>query len=511
MKQLLLSTLFLLVVCLSATFGATAHAATNAILTVNSTKDTDDHSCDARGTGIGNKDCTLREAIEIANGTVGVQETIEFSIPETINTPGTCGLLNHTCAIVLLSPLPAIVDPLSIDGYSQPGASPNTLALGDDAKIKIILYGANLPQSSYGLTLTAGKSTVRGLNIAKFGAGIMLQSDKNTIAGNFIGTDNTGQSAQGNLLGIGVYGTANQIGGTVPADRNVVSGNQAGGVILSSGARNTVQGNYVGTNAQGLVAVPNGHGIWLANSNQNTIGGKGKSARNIISGNQGAGIYAGGIPLGNRVQGNFIGVGSNGTTTLGNAQMGIRMATDAVPAPVPSQLTVLRNRIANNGQQGIGLSVTDQDVISNVTISHNAIFNNGALGIDLWSDGITPNDKGDGDSGPNNVQNFPVLKSALSSATAITVNGKFNSVAERVYRLEFFVSPTCNNFGYGEGKKFLGAVNVTTDSQGNASIHFVKAKHVTPGTMLTATATELVQGNSGSTSEFSKCVTVVAQ
>lgn len=506
--KIVFTTLLLLSFAIMALVTPPAHATSNAVLTVNSTKDNDDGHCDALGTGTGNKDCTLREAINAANTSVGVQETIEFDIPETVNSPGTCGILFHTCGIVLTAALPDIVDPVTINGYSQPGTAPNTLTLGNDAKIHIILYGANLPPSSYGLTLKAGKTTIQGLDIQKFGGGIVVQSDNNVIVGNFSGTDNTGQSASPNIYGVAIYGSNNQIGGMTPAARNLLSGNQVYGIFLSTGSHNTVQGNYIGTNAQGLAALSNGYGVGISSSNQNSIGGKGKLTRNIISGNQAAGIQITGTSSANKIRGNFIGLGANGSTTLGNLQKGIFMNTDALPAPAQNQLTIIKNRIANNGQQGIALSVTDFGVTSSVNISQNSIFNNGLLGIDLWDDNITPNDKGDGDIGPNNVQNFPAVLSATSSNGSLRVDGKLNSRLNTSYRLEFFSSPGCDASGNGEGSKYLGWTNVTTNAKGNVSFHIVKSKNVAVGDTITATATELLNGKASKTSEFSNCVIV---
>jgi hypothetical protein len=138
---------------------------------------------------------SLRQAILDANANIGVLDTICFNIP---------GSGVHT--ITPLSPLPALTDTAGvvIDGYTQPGSSPNTLADGDNAVLRIELNGSSAGASADGLVITGGSTTVRGLVINGFREyGILLQSSGgNVIEGNFIGTDATGTSALGNVEGV---------------------------------------------------------------------------------------------------------------------------------------------------------------------------------------------------------------------------------------------------------------------------------------------------------------------
>jgi hypothetical protein len=127
------------------------------------------------------------------------------------------------------------------------------------------------------------------------------------------------------------------------------------------------------------------------------------------------------------------------------------------------------------------------------------------LGIDLGRDGITPNDTGDPDSGPNNLQNFPVLTSASTGGGSTTINGSLNGVASTTFRIEFFASrapdPTLN----GEGRTFLGAQDVTTDGAGNKTFTAVLPVEPPSGqSIITATATD----PSKNTSEFSNAVQI---
>jgi parallel beta-helix repeat protein len=136
-------------------------------------------------------------------------------------------------------------------------------------------------------------------------------------------------------------------------------------------------------------------------------------------------------------------------------------------------------------------------------IQGNSIYDNGGLGIDLGGNGITPNDAGDTDTGPNNYQNFPVLASVLGGSTT-RIQGSLNSTPDTTFILDFYASSGADPSGYGEGERYLGAASVTTDAVGNGSFD-VKLKAQTGlGEFVTATATD-PQGN---TSEFSMGMTI---
>jgi len=142
----------------------------------------------------------------------------------------------------------------------------------------------------------------------------------------------------------------------------------------------------------------------------------------------------------------------------------------------------------------------------------NAIFSNGSLGIDLGGEGVTLNDLGDSDAGPNDLQNFPVVTSvtqvALGNTLLTAIQGTLNSEAATAFRLEVFANNLCwgvdpNN--YGEGEQFVGSTEVTTDSSGNATFA-ITVPRVPTGDFITATATNLRSNN---TSEFSQCFQII--
>jgi hypothetical protein len=115
---------------------------------------------------------------------------------------------------------------------------------------------------------------------------------------------------------------------------------------------------------------------------------------------------------------------------------------------------------------------------------------------------VTANDAGDGDSGPNDLQNFPVITAATLGGGNVTVSGTLNSTAGATFRVELFASPSCDTTGFGEGATFLGAVDVTTDGSGNGGFGPTAFAIPAGQPVITATATN----PAGHTSEFSSCV-----
>jgi len=463
------------------------HTPTPVIYTVDSTGDgvdTDwgDLLCDD---GAGH--CTLRAAIEEANAD-GAESTIWFNIRgkgvRTI-TPG--------------SALPTITQPVTIDGTTQPGYAGAPI---------IELNGASAGANAAGLYVTGGLSTVQGLVINRFADGfsngVLLASSGNVIRGNYIGTNVGGTVALGNGNAVLIDNVANNtIGGTTPAARNVMSGNNANGILILGGSAtgNVVQGNYIGTDVTGTVDLGNTFsGVGILNSaSGNTIGGTAPGAGNVISGNGtvGVGCGAGGVPTGNQVLGNFIGTDPSGTLPLGNGGDGVGL--NGSNNNVGGTASGARNTIAHNGGDGVSVSGGTGHAIRG-----NSIFSNTSLGIDLGPDGVTPNDAGDGDTGPNNLQNFPVLTSATSGST--TVQGTFNSTPTTQFTLEFFHGTSCDPSGNGEGEGFLGSTTVMTNGSGNASFSIAFPQTVPPGRFITATATD----PGGNTSEFSGCIQATA-
>ncbi|HVS81721.1 MAG TPA: LamG-like jellyroll fold domain-containing protein [Pyrinomonadaceae bacterium] len=453
---------------------------------VNSTADTNDGRCDdPLGTGAGNKDCTLREAINAANS-AATAVSISFAIPvidprhfyykdDGSGSPnGTVTLANVATttaandatlpadkdpdwahgwwSILPTSALPIATQSVVIDGYTQTGATLNTLTASDNAVLRIELDGASAGASVTGLSLSGGTSILRGFAINRFtGHGLSLQSGGgNSVTGNFIGTDVSGTLDLGNAgSGISSPGSSMNIGGSAPSDINLISGNDAGGVLLTNSNSNVIQGNLIGTKANGTSALGNG----------------------------GSGIsLAGGASVFNTVGGTNAGEG---------------------------------NTIAFNGiTGGDGVRLVDAGVGNSVR--GNSIFSNGStandLGIDLGADGITPNDAKDPDSGPNNQQNFPIITSAQVTGSTRTITGTLNSNVGQTFTIDFYQNSSCDTSGNGEGKTYLGSMTTAaTDSNGDVSFTFHPSV-LTIGQFVTATATN--SGTPFNTSEFSACFAV---
>ncbi len=496
---------------------------------------------------------SFRQAITDANGSAGV-DTIAFNIP---------GAGPHT--IQPLSSLPTLTDTVIIDGYTEPEAFPATSTA--PAVLMIELDGGLAGSDVDGLTFVAGQNTLRGLAIIHFdrhgvlvqinggnviegnhlganaagfgdpyngGHGILVETPDNTIGGttagarnvvsgnnlngivisgptacrnvvqgNYVGPNSDGSPGLGNQTGISIWqAPQNTIGGTIPGAGNVSSGN-FGGICISGTAAhgNVVQGNFVGTDVTGASGVGQQYGgVCLTNAPNNTIGGTDPGARNVISENSWGGlVILGSASTGNLVQGNYIGTDVTGTVAISNYPYGIWIYDDASSNTIGGATTESGNLIAYNDYSGVCIESG-----SGNSIMTNAIFSNGELGIDLEDDGVTLNDAGDTDAGANGLQNFPVLTTAIIGGGITTVLGTLNSTANTSFILRFFHNGAYESSGHGEGEVFVGETVVTTDGSGNVSFTEVFGAAVPEGNYISATATS----EAGNTSEFSKLLMV---
>jgi uncharacterized repeat protein (TIGR01451 family) len=354
----------------------------------------------------------------------------------------------------------------------------------------------------------------KGEGIAITGA----TSTRNLVQGNFIGTDSTGTTTtdgHGKALGNGGNGVAidgaagNTVGGTAATAGNVISGNTRDGVLIQGSGTSaiTVQGNHVGTDLRGQVALPNkGSGVEVNNIPGTTVGGTAAGAVNVISGNGGAGVYIHGSgATGTYVQGNYIGTQGDGSTALGNQFYGVYIADAASHNLIGGTDPGAGNTIAYNGdgvqpkEQGHGVLIADG---TDNSIRRNSIFKNAgrgiALGTGTWYD--TLNDLGDGDTGANDLQNYPVLTSVTVSGGQVKIHGFLNSQPLGTYTIEFFANSAPNPSGFGDGEKFLGDMTVTANGDGHVEFDVTLADAGAPDHYLAATATDTLTGD---TSGFS--------
>lgn len=383
--------------------------------------------------------------------------------------------------------------------------------------------GINVTGSGTGY-VTIGGTSAGDRNIVSGNtsvAGIQTQSNAShiTIQGNYVGTDPTGVSAIPNTYGMLILSTTDSVvGGTAAGAGNLVSGNSSAGIGMNGPLTNTVfQGNLIGTDATGAGLISGGsQGIFFtgAGGSAATIGGTTAGARNVIVGMTSYGINLNtGLVTNTTIQGNYIGVMPDGVTAAGNGS-GIRMqgATGiVVGGTAPGAGNIIANSTGSTAATGKGVTATLNG--ATVLIRGNSIYNNGVgtsfphLGIDLNDDGLTANDTGDDDIGPNGLLNSPVLTSAGVGGGVTRVTGTLNSVASTIYGIDVYANDACDPSGSGEGQIYLGSTSVTTDASGNGRFALTNLPAVTAGQSLTATASDTTLGT---TSEFSACTSLTA-
>ncbi len=306
---------------------------------------------------------SLRQAIlDVDAASSGSPDTILFDIPGA-----------GPFTIAPATPLPDLTRPVILDGYSQPGASPNTLAVGDDATIQIRLDGARTttpprPDGTIGLALSGGSSSVLGLAITGFNEGIHFSGPGgDSIEGDFLGLDPDGETVDGNALaGLVIVGAPGEtIGGSAASARDLISANGQGeyspsgaGASVSGSAGDLFRGSYFRTDRSGAATRGESQfGIRLTGSPGATVGGPAAGDRDVIvasgnmvgaSGDTGAGLST---DAGALVEGDSIGVDVTGTVALGNGAGAI----------VASGSQVLDDVISGN--RGNGLVVEGADVL----------------------------------------------------------------------------------------------------------------------------------------------------
>ena len=380
-------------------------------------------------------------------------------------------------------------------------------------------YGI-LIQGSGGHLLGGTTPAARNVILAS-GVGIIIYSPNNVVQGNYVGVDALGSrtfSLNGSwsiFRGFYVateWAEGNQIGGTVPGAGNVVSGCESG--IFAEGChRNRFQGNTVGADASGTLALGNALGIVLQGGSEHQVEG------NLVVASSQAGIVLNWVSAAD-VEGNIVGTDRTRTLNLRN-QIGIYLEACS-GTKLGGTEDGAANTIAFSRLDGVVVRDDPQNpvLVQANSIRGNSIWQNGGLGINLvpaglepvpWSDWeapvVTLNDLGDADVGPNGLQNYPVIGSAAASTTRTTITGTFNSGPGANYILDFYANSTCDPMGHGEGERYLGSASVVTDSHGDATFSVVLPVGAPVGWTITATATD----PAGNTSEFSACSAPVVQ
>ena len=470
---------------------------------------------------------SLRQAILDANAAAG-PHTIQFAIPG----PGV-----HT--ITPATPLPIITQTTTIDGYTQPGATPNTLSFpqGLNAVLTIELNGQALPLdlNARGLRILAGGSVIRGLAVNRFYiTGLQIEpgaGDGIQIRGNYLGTTPDGLSVPRGvgvtrqIRGLFVFGGVGHfIGGTAPADRNLISGNnyeetnaEGLGIAMSETVEDmptaTIQGNIIGTDATVSVPLPNGVGIGASvGDNGLQIGGDLPGAGNIISGNSSIGITAGNRGPTIVIQGNIIGTDGSGTRELGNRAGGIVVSVvhDGNGVLIGGTGAGEGNVIAFNGGKAgwypAGISLLGGSS-NRVSVRGNRIYGNSSRGFAPDFAAVAPNDPLDADTGANNLQNSPIITSVDYGPPTI-VHATLSSAPSTTYSIDFYANPVCvtRPTAFLQGQDFVGTTQVTTNASGAATISFQLGSPLVTGQGVTAMATD----PDGNTSEHSQSILLKA-
>jgi CSLREA domain-containing protein len=516
----------LLIIVFLCMFGPAQHARAAAFFVVNSEGDQPDANPGDGLCQIGRGgECTLRAAIQEANALSG-HDTITFN--------------GSTTNILPMTDLPALTDD---DGATIYGAGDVTLdgsqnRSGDKYNRKGIQI------------INSRKNKIQGLIIRDFGLGILVRGDlfdvatnniigtdgdgrndtqernvirnnaqgikfegigshHNVIAGNYIGTNEAGTNAQPNGFGIIItFGAGYTLIGTDgngtadAAERNVISGNDNQGITIQKAGYATIAGNIIGLDASGTEPLGNAEGIYLRESSSNRIGTNGDRAgdaaeRNIISSNSGEGIQMT-MVSDTVIAGNYIGTTEDGTGNRGN--LGGILLSESSNNLIGGNSPLEANIIAHSEYWGIGLTFNQPDSVNN-SILRNSMFDNGE-GISTGGDA---NDPGDGDSGPNNRLNFPVLTSVVNGGVVTTVTGQIeNGLPNMTFQVQIFSSPSCHSTGFGEGATYHATQSVTTNASGNATFTVNISPIIPDGDAVTATATD----SDGNTSQFSECINI---
>lgn len=429
---------------------------------------------------------TLRDAVEKANASEGADE-IDFAIGTGAQT------------IRLESPLPEIVDPVSIDGTSQPGYSGEPL---------IDLTGSGLLESC--VVITAGNSTLRGLSVTRFpyndvgsnSAFRFKDRGSNRVVGCLFGTNAAGDEL-GNGRAITLeHSTGNTIGEPGVEGRNVFGWNGEGILVIFDSTDTVIQNNVFGMNASLTVPAPNSIGPRIENVPRNLVGGVLPGEGNIVVCNGSYGIdVISNQAAENLIQGNWVGTTPDRRSGLGNFEgIGICGGADnGAKANLVGGTAVGASNVVSGNDYGVSIGTSPTVDATENRILCNEIAGNSLIGIDLGKDQFSFSDPGDSDIGPNEQQNAPVLDALEVNGETAVVTGTLFSRPNESFRIEFFSGAGRTEIGFGDGGTYAGMMDVTTDSDGNGGLAVALSTDLLRGDSIVATATDA----SGDTSEFS--------
>jgi titin len=489
----------------------------------------------------------------IAGNYIGTDKTGTVAIPNYTNGVTLDGVAGNTVGGTNAGALNVISGNLQ-DGiliYSA-GASNNVVLgnyIGPDVTGEHALpntYGGVIVEGAIGSVVgaTNGRNVISG----NTGNGVCLIAAGafNIVAGNYIGTDATGENAMANTLaGVYLQAPSNTIGGVFGAG-NVISGNAQNGVFIygTTTSNNVVEGNFIGTDVTGKTGVGNGYsGVAISNAPANTIGGTAGGAGNVISGNFNSGINLGGNTIGTLIEGNYIGTDLTGDNAVPNFGGGIYFygsGTNFIGGAFPGAGNIISGNYSEglsigdpgaNGNTIQGNSIgTKSDGVSPLgnqwhnidfldTASSNLIggstpaadnriayattpeydgvrIRTGCLGNFVSRNSIFSNAGWGiiiGSTLGVNGSNMVILTSVVNDGRRTGIQGSLNTYANGQFRIQFYenISPNISTFpGYGEGLIYIGSTNITTGANGQAIFGLTLPSGLPPGTYVSATATD---------------------
>jgi len=450
---------------------------------------------------------SLAQAVNDANANPGL-DTIQFAIP---GSP----------PFTISGGVPLVNDPVNLDASTQPGFHGAPVVELRPAPLPCTRPPcpsvASGPSGILSFDHGSEGSTVRGFVLNSSRDAAILSSSEVSILGNYIGTDVSGMTAMPNRVGVVLVGDNVRLGGTTAADRNVISGNTESGIELGPSHDAVISGNYIGTNAAGTSALPNGRdGVETTDFSslinlieRPTISG------NVISGNRMEGFLAtvpstslGLTPMNVHLTGNVIGLDPTRTFAIPNGSDGVFLANyddSVVSGNVISgngrhgiwvyyfdmgrgRLQLTGNTIVGNAQDGLHATaeflrtfwgatewplVAENDIHGNggngITadalqqIRRNSIYDNGGLAIGTHA---FPDSYG---TAQNTALRRPAIDEARTAGGQSTVRGSLHAFARTTtFAIDVYDNNACDTSGFGEARTYVASQTVTTDADGNA-------------------------------------------
>lgn len=437
---------------------------------------------------------SLRAAIKAGNAAAGpfkISFAIAGGCPQILNISGT--MLD-------------ITGDVEIDGTTQSGWSGNTTYGAFDATLCLLMNGsgASTPWAFHvPASATNGRLVVRGLMFAGFAdAAIKIENGKNhRLSGNQFGAVPLTVQNHDAIRVTGAAGGA-FVGGFDDTEAvNLIAGSTDVGIYLDNAAGGSVLGNNViGFQPDGIGNGGNGIGVYAFNSPNNTL-----IANHVVYSTSYGVALAGAGSSGNTLQSNTIGVRLANGSPAYNGNAGVAIQVGAKDNTIGAALTsdYGGNFIAANGVPGVWVTASGG---TGNRILDNKIDAGSGTGIDLAAAGPSANQATNPASGPNNLQNYPVLVSATRTSGANgsdAVVGTLASAPNTAYRIDLYYSSSCGTGNRGYPFLHLGRGTTTTDANGQGGYAFSAPAPISYVIgYLTVTATD----PAGNTSEAGNCL-----